>query len=344
MLPAFRFDHSNLTKPKLLNKRRTARFCEQLKSLLSAGVPLLEALRIIGQRIKGPGLKPALVKLNDGCPLSEALHGFLPQMALGSLRGGERAGDLEGVLGQLANYYEERAEIEEKLISALVYPVFIFCLSLVCLVGLAVFVLPELSGVFADVGGELPLITRIILGSADLFGRLFPFLIGGGLLAGVIAWRRRADVVSRLPLVGSIMKQEELIQGLGTIGALLKTGTPIDEALQVAADTCRGKVFRSTILAAREGVINGEKLSSVLAASRSFPPETIDLLKVGENSGQLAQMFLSVSHYQARERETSLKRLTALIEPVMTLSVGLFVGLVVMGVFLPLMNMISALN
>lgn len=328
----------------MLNKRKTARFCEQLRSLLSAGVPLLEALKIIGQRIKGPGLKPTLIKLNDGHSLSEALIGFLPEMAIGSVRAGENAGNLEETLGQLAKYYEERAEVEEKFISALIYPAFIFCLSLLCLIGLVVFVLPGLSGVFADVGGELPLITRLILGSADLITRLLPGLIISGLLAGTVVWRKKADVASCLPLVGSIMKQEELIQGLGTIGALLNTGTPIDEALKISAETTRGRSFRTVILEARAKVINGEKLSSVLAMSKFFPPETIDLLKIGENTGRLAEMFSSVAVYQARERESGLKRVTALIEPVMTLSVGLVVGLVVMGIFLPLMNMISALN
>jgi type II secretory pathway component PulF len=328
----------------VLNKRQTARFCEQLRSLLSAGVPLLESLKIIGRRLKGPGLKPALAKLNDGCGLSGSLTGFLPPMAISSLRGGESAGNLEEVLGQLAKYYEERAEIEEKLISALIYPAFIFCLSLVCLAGLLVFVLPGLSGVFTEIGGELPLVTRLILVSADLFAQAFPVVLFLGLIAGAFVWRRKTAVVSRLPVIGGIMKQEEIIQGLGTIGALLKTGTPIDQALKIAAETARGEQFRAIILAARERVINGEKLSAVLVAGRFFPPETTDLLQVGERSGQLAEMFLSVAQYQAREREVSLKRLTALIEPVMTLSVGLFVGLVVMGIFLPLMNMISALN
>ncbi|MFA4844271.1 MAG: type II secretion system F family protein [Candidatus Margulisiibacteriota bacterium] len=336
-----------MSSKRTLNKRQTAYFCSQLKMLLSSGVPLLSALSIASKagKKKFYNMMPEVIeKLNNGLMLSEALVNYLPILAASSIKVGESNGSLEDALGQLAKYYEERAEIEEKLISALVYPAFIFCLSLVCLIGLAVFVLPGLSGVFADIGGELPLITRIILGSADLFAQLFPILIIGGLLASLVVWRRKADVASRLPFVGSIMKQEEIIQGLGTIGALLNTGTPIDKALQVAAETSRGRAFRSTILAARDKVINGEKLSSVLAAGQFFPPEMTDMLKVGENSGRLAEMFLSVSHYQAREREMSLKRLTALIEPVMTLSVGLFVGLVVMGIFLPLMNMISALN
>ena len=132
-----------------------------------------------------------------------------------------------------------------------------------------------------------------------------------------------------------------IIHGFGTLGTLLNSGLSMMEALTVTANSSRNRIFKQLILQAQAGIENGGKLSDSLGEGQYFPAETVRMVRIGEDAGKLAAMLINIAHFQSRERETAIKRITTLFEPVMTLSVGLVVGVVVMALFLPLISMIS---
>lgn len=335
-----------------LNKRQTARFCSQLKMMLTSGMPLLEALNVIKSLSKTKvGMETIIGKVMEGYSLSEAAANFLPPLAIGSLRAAERAGNLEETLARLAKYYEDKADLEEKFWGVLAYPVFVLILSLLSVIALIIFVIPGMKTIFADLGTEPPLITSLILSLADTLSQFWLIVLVATAASGFFlfkTWKANPEkiekIILKLPLAGKIVRQGLVIQGLGTLGSLLQSGTPINEALSITAKTSHSRVFNKIITEAQERVVNGERLADGLEESHFFPAEGISMVRVGENSGKLAEMLINVADFQAKEREHSLKKFTTLLEPAMTLTVGIVVGFVVLAMFLPLVNMISTLQ
>jgi type II secretory pathway component PulF len=339
----------------MLNYRQTAVFCSQLKSLLVSGMPLTEALTIVRSLSQN---KTTLARLDrvihlisDGYPLSQAAAALLPLMACGTIGAAERAGDLEECLGRLAVHYENKAELQEKLISALIYPAFVLLLCLGSLLILVFFVLPGLKRLFSDLNTSLPPLTSFLLNGSDALARFWYVWAGALMLAGlgpVILIVRQPDeaerLLFRLPLLGAFYRQELIIQALGTLGALFRGGTPILEALTITADSSGSRHCRQIIDQCRDLVADGVKISEAFQSTGFFPPETVQMIRVGEGSGQLAEMLTSSADFQAKQREVKLKRLTALLEPALTLTVGGAVALIVLAMFLPLINMISSLQ
>jgi type IV pilus assembly protein PilC len=339
----------------MFNKRQTSAFCSQLKSLLSAGLPLLEAITVIKDMPQSKkhalGLIMILNKLNAGLSLSEASIELLPAMAIGSISAAEQAGDLEACLERLAGYYSDKADLDEKVAGSLIYPVFVTILSLFSIIVLVVFVIPGMKNLLADFETQLPPVTSFILCLSDGLASLWPVLIILLLIIAVSIIRLRRQnpalvekMIFKAPLLSKLYTQELIIQMFGTLGSLLKGGTPIIEAVRITTKSTRSPVMKNILRQAEEGVANGGKLSGVLGKSRLFPGEAVQMLRIGENTGQLDQMLINIAGFQAKEREVFLKRSVALIEPALALTVGLLVGVIVLAMFLPMVSMISSLQ
>ncbi len=338
----------------MLKNRETAAFCSQLRSLLAAGLPLLEGLRIIAglQRSRRRlELEAVIEGLNSGRSLSEAAAGLLPLAACGSLAAAERAGELEENLARLAVFYSGKADLEEKLAGALVYPAFVLALSLASLMVLVFFVIPGMKGLLADLGSEPPPLTLFILSLSDAGAVWWPALIVLPLSLAA-AWRRlKRDrprlwerIVLRVPVLSGLYRRELVMQTCGTLGALLKSGAPISEAVEIARHSAASPLMKQVLQAAGQALANGEQLSRSLAGGRLFPAAALELLRIGERTGQLDMLLSEIAGFQAREHAALLKRFVSLCEPCLTLAVGLAVGLVVLGLFLPLVDLVSSLQ
>lgn len=339
----------------MLNKRETVQFCSSLKMMLASGMPLLQALQIVGDSKQGKkykvGITASIEKIKEGSPFFEAVSGLLPPLAIGSIKAAECSGNLEESLAKLAEFYERKAEMEEKIKAALIYPLLILILSLLSVLALLFFVLPAMGGLFSDFGGELPLFTRLILGTSLLFSHNWPAILLGmafGLFLIMHFWKKEPETVEKIgfkiPLVSKLAKQELAAQLFGSLGAMLNGGIPILEALEITVETSGSQVFKKLLLNVKNRVENGWKLSDSLQECGFFYPETIQLLRVGENSSQLAGIMLNISEIQSFERDAALKKFTTLLEPVLTLLVGGVVAIVVLAMFLPMVDMISRLN
>ncbi len=317
--------------------------------LLSAGVPLIQALSITGRLSPGQELDQVIQKVSEGQSLARALADRFPPVVISSLQGAEQAGNLEEVLLRLSLHYEAQSELEEKIKSALVYPAFVVMLCLLSLIFLLVFVLPSFRSLLQDFNAELPLFTRLIIGAGELVNRIwyFPFFGCAGLALVLPRYRKTpqgAQLIDRLILKISIFRKSLISQTVRTLGELLLGGVPIIEALRATVDSVNNSRLKLMIAEIQRSIENGTKLSQAMTSFPVFAREMIDMTEVGENSGQLAEMLVNAADLYDREREHSIKRFTTLLEPMMTLVVGLLVGVIAVAMFLPLVNMISQLQ
>lgn len=345
-----------MQKIKLFKKRKynptkseVARFCGQLQMLLASGVPLLEGLRIIRNLSQRKDYENVIQKISEGESLGKALQDNFPPMVISSLEGAEKVGDLEGVLARLSTYYEDRAEVEEKIKSALVYPSFVIILCMASLFVLFLFVLPGFKTLFADLDADLPFFTRVIVNLGEIFSKtwyipILSFLVFGGLLLRYKKTKHGSLALDNLCLKIRTLSREQIIQSFRTLGSLLQGGISIIEALNTTINTSKNSAFRGIVCEIKVAIENGEKLSEVLARYKIFPKEAIQMISVGENSGKLAEMLLSISNFYEKERESFIKRFTTLLEPALTLFVGVVVGIIAVAMFLPMINVISRLQ
>ncbi|MBI5399411.1 type II secretion system F family protein [Candidatus Saganbacteria bacterium] len=331
-----------------MNTQQVSRFCHQLQMLLASGVPLWEACQILN-RLSSSKLDKALQDLAHGEALSVAFNKVLPPLVISSLQNAEQVGNLEAVLKRLGDYYEQRSETEHKVKSALIYPVFVLILSGLSLALMLLFVLPGFKDLFADLGADLPWLTQFVILNADRSVVIFPYasilLIAAGV--GLFYYRRSVKgslVIDNALLKIDFIKRSLMAEVLRNLGILLQGGVPIISALSTIAATTPNQILREKINKIKQEISNGKRLSDVLSAQWLLSDETIQMIKVGENCGHLAQMLLAAADIYEKEREYSLKKFTSLLEPILTLVVGLIVGLIVMTVFLPLVNMASKLQ
>ncbi|MFH1826719.1 MAG: type II secretion system F family protein [bacterium] len=334
---------------KKLTKTQISRFCAQLHLLLSSGVPLLEALSIVKNILKLTAFDNLIEKVTDGCSLAEALQRHFPPLVVSSIASAEMSGSLDEVLARLAKHYETRAETESKIKSALIYPSFVITLCFGTLFVLLVFILPGFRQLFADLDADLPLFTELLISFGEGFSKIWYLPIVGSLSLAAYLPRYKQNEKNVLKLDGWAMKlkfvsRSLVIQALRTLGSLLQGGVPILPALDSCVNSTHNKFFQIKLRQIKEAVENGESLSTALQAHDIFPVEAIQMIRVGENSGKLAEMLISIADFYEQEWEVAIKRFTTMLEPVLTLFVGLVVGVIAIAMFLPMINMISRMQ
>jgi type II secretory pathway component PulF len=340
----FKFGHSRST----LGKREISRFCEQLRILLASGIPLLEALKIVSKIFRRKEMEDLIKRLSNGQSLANSMQKYFPPLVISSIAGAERSGNLEEVLGRLSSFFEQRAEMEEKIKSSLIYPCFVMLLCLFSLIALFVLVIPGFKDLFAELGARLPFYTWLILASSEFILKhwykallaFFTFLI----LFRYYRKNRASLMFDKIVLRINFLGREQIIQGFRTLGALLQGGVPIIEALQITIESSTNRAFRKIVTEIREAIASGERLSNALSKYRLFPSEAAQMISVGEGSGKLSEMLLSIAGFYEKERELFIKRFTALLEPALTLIVGIVVGIIALSMFLPMMDMVSKLQ
>lgn len=301
------------------------------------GVPLIQSLKIIGQ------FDQVIEKIGLGNSLGNSLRGLLPDAAVGAIAGAERSGSLDEVLAQLAEHYERLAETESKVKSALIYPFFVMTLSLLIISSMIFFVLPAFKTIVSDTGAQLPFLTGVIFTLSDWAGWLITIILIGGSIVALVFFRRK-DLLEKILLRSSFVTRGETIGFCRALGQLLEGGVPLLEALDKAVLACRYDLFRAAIARETAKVADGESLSETLARAGLVPRETCQLVAVAENSGRLGKVLLRAAELEEKRQLQTVKKFTSLLEPALTLGVGLVVGSIVLAMFLPLMNIVSVME
>jgi type IV pilus assembly protein PilC len=335
-------------------------FNQELATLLKAGMPLVQSLDILRQRISNPVFKVILDDVYDrvraGSALSEAFEahgGLFPGVYTASLLAGEKSGNLEQVLRRYVSYVKVVSTVRRKTISALVYPAILVVLSLIVVTVIVVKVVPEFSNFYNQFGKELPLSTRFIVGLSS-FVTSYILLIVGGVAALVVTalwWvrqpgqrRRLHRFVLKLPAAGPLAQRFSTSQGARTLATLLGGGIPLVNALEVTARSLGNQHMAAELQQAAQQVREGRSLAATLQESGAFPDVAIKMVEVGESTGALQEMLNSLADFYDEEIETNLGRFVTVIEPALLVIMGIVIAGLLLSLYLPLFNLSSALS
>jgi len=345
----FRFTSGRVRLGDLANATR------QLATLLSSGLPLMDALTVLVEQEEAPALKSALSSVRDavreGASLADALKAnprVFSQLYMNMVSAGEASGTLEITLDRLADFLDDQVRFRGRFAAALAYPALMTVIGVGVLFFLFAFVMPRVVGMFQDMKQQLPFITLALLWVVKFFSTLWWAIL---IALGGIAYYVRRYVATpagkawldsrmlRLPVFGSLIRMIAISRFTRTLGTLLQSGVPTLTALDIVRSVVGNTVLADAIQKARENVREGEPIADPLRRSRLFPPVVVQMVAVGEKSGELEKMLLKISDSFDRTVETRITALMSLLEPVIILVMGLVVGFIVIAILLPILQM-----
>jgi len=330
-------------------------FSRQMYALLKAGVPILRALAGLEESATRVGfaqvLKSIRASLDSGRDISTALRRhpevFSP-FYVSMVRIGEMTGALEEVFLRLFNHLEFEKEMRERVVQAIRYPIFVIIVMIVALVVVNLFVIPAFAKIFAGFHAELPLMTRILLGFSNFMVKEWPWLLGGTVAAvfGFRAWvgtpggRYNWDrLVLRFPIAGKIVLKATLARFARSLAISLRSGVQVVQALSVVSQVVENKYIGQRVEQMRDGVERGESVLRTAVTAGVFTPVVLQMVAVGEEAGDLDTLLTEVADMYQREVDYELKGLSAQIEPILVIMLGVLVMVLALGVFLPIWDL-----
>ncbi|MBL0563671.1 MSHA fimbrial biogenesis protein MshG [Aeromonas hydrophila] len=335
-------------------------FSRQMYALTRAGIPILRAIAGLEESAHSKPLKRALHALGEdlgnGRPLSSSMQAHprvFSSLFVAIIHVGENTGQLEEAFLQLANYFELELETRKRIKTAMRYPSFVLIAIGIAMVILNIMVIPVFAGMFAKFGVELPLATRILLATSHFFVHYWWVMLGV-LLAMVFGWRRWVSTVKgkltwhrwqlKLPIVGTIIERSLLARFARSFSMMLKAGVPLNTALSLVADAVDNAWMAGRIRDMRAGIERGESLLRTAGSSGLFTPLVMQMIAVGEETGQVDDLLHEAAEYYEREVDYDLKSLTARIEPILIGIVAVMVLILALGIFTPMWDMMQAVR
>jgi general secretion pathway protein F len=331
----------------------------QLSTLLGAGIPLVEGLRALTEQVENPRLKSVFGqvrdRVNEGATLADALatSGAFSDLYVSMVRAGEAGGALEQVLERLGDYLESQVRLRNKVGSILIYPVVMFCFACVVVGALVTVVLPQITDLLASLNQPLPFYTRWIIALSHFARDWWWVVVAAGLgsfaalraLIRTDAGRLRYDHIRlRLPLVGRLVRLLAISRFSRTLSTLLAGGLPITSALETSGEVAGNRVLAEAIAAARTSITEGASVARPLRVSGEFPPLVTHMIEVGEQSGELENMLAKVADTYEEQVETTVTRVTALLEPFLILIMVGIVMVIILATLVPLLQITSSLG
>jgi len=345
----------SLPQRRRVKSREFVVFNQELATLLKAGMPLVQSLDILRQRVESPVLKSVLDDVHDrvrsGTALSDAFaaHGDLfPGVYTASLMAGEKSGSLEEVLRRYVAYARVVGTVRRKTLSALIYPAILLALSLIVVGIIVLRVVPEFGDFYEGLGAKLPLGTRVIMATSEGLRQnlmAIVLLVGGGAALGWVWFRQpgRRAVLDRflleIPGVGNIARRFATSQLARTLATLLRGGIPLVSALDVAARSIGNKYFTQQLGTVSREVREGQALSATLSRRGIFPPVAVKMIEVGESTGALEEMLTSIADFFDEEIETALSRFMTVIEPLLLVIMGIVIAGLLLALYMPLIQL-----
>ena len=330
-------------------------FTRQLATLIGAGIPVDSALGSIAEQIDNPGLKRVVAQLREtlsqGEPLSRALQAHPQQfstMYVNMVRAGEAFGSLDLVLSSLADFGDRFAAVRSRLRAAMIYPAFMAVVGVGVLFVLITFVVPDIMQVYARMEKALPLPTQLLIGAGTLLRSYWWLLLmalvalGFGTqkaAAGPAGSKFRDRLLLKLPVFGGVVRKNLLFRFSSTLENLLKSGVDIVDALEITKRVVDNVCIADVIDEAIEEIRVGRSMVAPFARSEWFPSTVVQMMEVGESSGTLEEMLEKISQTSERELESATLALTALIEPLLIVIMGILVGFIVLSILLPIFEL-----
>ena len=335
-------------------------FTRQFSSLIKAGIPLNRTLQVLQQQTASPKLQKIVFEvqkeINRGLPLYAALNqhpGAFDKLYVQMIKTGEIAGILDSILQKLADVTQKELALRSKIKAAVLYPLMIVLIALGVVTFLTVFVLPNFINTFLHSGMSLPLPTQILLSIASFVKNHFWLLPAGGLIGWLLCrWFRQTQnggmlvdrLVFKVPVFGNLMSQITTARFASALAALLSSGVPVIQALEIVEETVTNRAFKAALAQVRQSIMEGENLVAPLLSVGFFQPLLIQMISVGEETGNLDAMLVQVAEHCENEVNLTVAALIPLIEPILILIVASMVGFIVLSIFLPMLGMMSAIG
>jgi type IV pilus assembly protein PilC len=335
-------------------------FTRQFSTMINAGLPLVQALDILSKQSENKALqevtRQVVYDVESGNTVADALAKHpkaFTELYTNMVAAGEAGGILDTILMRLATFLEKNDALVGKVKSAMVYPMVIMSVAAIAIVVLLIFVIPTFESMFASVNLALPLPTRVVIGLSN-------FLQSYWWMCGLAGWgvvlllknyyktpggKLNIDkLMLKLPILGDVLRKSSVSRFTRTLGTLISSGVSILDGLEITAKTAGNRVIHDAIMESRASIAGGDTISAPLAKSEVFPPMVISMIAVGEQTGGLDEMLTKIADFYDTEVDTAVSGLLSLMEPVMIVVLGVVVGGMVVAMYLPIFDMINAVQ
>jgi type IV pilus assembly protein PilC len=347
-------------KAKKVKLKEVAVFSRQFATMINSGLPILRALAILADQSSNESLAKALatarMDVEQGASLSQALAKhpkIFNDLYVSMVKSGEMGGSLDDTLLRLAEMLEREVHLRGKIKSAMTYPIAVVGLVTLIMSAMLLFVVPQFKTIYGQLGGTLPLPTQVLLTISNIFKQWWYIVLAAALLARFLIKRykrtdRGREVVDtiklRIPVFGSLFHKTCLSRFSSTLAMLLKSGVPILQALDIVIDTVNNRVVGKAVEDVQSSVREGESIARPLARHDVFPPMVVQMIAVGEETGQVDTMLEKVAQFYDQEVEASVDALTSLIEPILIAFIGAMVGAAVIALYMPMFQIINLIK
>lgn len=327
-------------------------FARQLAVLLDAGITLVRSLNVLSQQIESRRLKIALVDIIRNIESGLTFHKSLAQYPkvfsdiwINLIETGEASGQLPFVLNQLADYLDMIGTLKRSVISALIYPLIVTTVAIGAILIFITFLIPIFEGLFLGFGMELPFLTRIVISISDSFRRGMPLFILFTIIIGYLFYRYiKTDkgrfnldrLILRIPIFGSFFQNISISRFASGLSVLIRSGVPILYGLTIVGRTTGNKLVEKALEVVKENIRAGGEMAKPLSVSGVFPPMVVQMISVGEETGELGRMLERISSFYKDRVDIFVSRLSSIIEPLVIVVLGLIVGVIVTSMFLPI--------
>ena len=335
-------------------------FTRQFSTMINSGLPLVQALDILSKQTDNKALasvtREVVFDVESGHTLADALRKHpkaFTELYVNMVAAGEAGGILDTILMRLATFMEKNDALIRKVKGAMIYPGVIMSVAFIAVTTLLLFVIPVFQKMFGSVGLALPMPTRIVIGASNLLKSYWWLM--GGVGAGVVMFlaryyrtpdgKLRIDrMLLRVPILGDVLRKSAVSRFTRTLGTLISSGVSILDGLEITAKTAGNRVIQDAIMASRASIAGGDTIAQPLAKSKVFPPMVISMISVGEQTGGLDEMLSKIADFYDEEVDAAVSGLLAMMEPMMIVFLGVVVGGMVVAMYLPIFDMINAVQ
>jgi type IV pilus assembly protein PilC len=335
-------------------------FTRQFSTMINSGLPLVQALDILSKQTDNKALasvtREVVFDVESGHTLADALRKHpkaFSELYVNMVAAGEAGGILDTILMRLATFMEKNDALIRKVKGAMIYPGVILSVAFIAVTTLLLFVIPVFQKMFGSVGLALPMPTRVVIGASDLL-KSYWWLMGGVGVAAVMFLTKyyttpdgklRIDrMLLRVPILGDVLRKSAVSRFTRTLGTLISSGVSILDGLEITAKTAGNRVIQDAIMASRASIAGGDTIAQPLAKSKVFPPMVISMISVGEQTGGLDEMLSKIADFYDEEVDAAVTGLLAALEPLMIVFLGVVVGGMVVAMYLPIFDMINAVQ
>ncbi|MFH2012940.1 MAG: type II secretion system F family protein [Pseudomonadota bacterium] len=345
-------------QPKVTEKDLVV-FTRQFATMIDAGLPLVQSLDILSSQQENKTFQNILTGIKEdiegGSTFTDALKKYpdlFDELYVNLVAAGETGGILDSILNRLANYIEKAMKLKKKVKGAMVYPASIVAVAIIVVVVLLVFVIPVFQKMFAEFGAALPLPTQIVIKISDIAKSSILYIAAGLFVSGVAFKRFYStekgktivdDYILHLPVFGPLIRKVAVAKFTRTLGTMISSGVPILDGLDITAKTAGNKTVEKAVYQTKAGISEGRTIAEPLGESNVFPPMVVRMIAVGEATGALDAMLEKIADFYDDEVDAAVENLTALLEPMLMVFLGVVLGGLVIAMYLPIFKMAAAI-